>query len=89
MRYFTVIDFQHVVLLLFLGAVVFVILYVAFGGYRLPSREEQPHVELEEYPGDIKVGDSGIPPLVIFVIVGFIAWALGYLIVIGLLSGPF
>lgn len=89
MRYFTVLDFQYVVLLIFLGLIVLLGLYLAFGGSRWASRVKGSPAKLEKYPEDIEVGNRGIPPILILIYLGFVAWVIGYWIVIGLLSGPF
>ena len=89
MRYFSLLDFQTVVLLTFLGLAVFVLLYIAFGGsvYRTGPKEKER--EKEEYPGGIEVGKRPIPSLLVFIYVAFVVWALVYVIVIGLRGGPF
>lgn len=89
MRYFSLLDFQTVVLLTFLGLAVFVLLYIAFGGSVYLTGRKEKEGEKEEYPGGIEVGNRPIPPLLVFIYVAFVVWALAYVIVIGLRGGPF
>ena len=89
MRFFPLLDFQMVILLTFLGLAVLILLYIAFGyafpTLRHPGREE----EQEEYPEGIQATNRPIPPILIFVYVAFVVWAIAYVIVIGLRGGPF
>jgi len=88
MRFFPVFDFQMVVLLTFLGLSACILLYVAFGDSRL-SRGEKEEEEVEDYTGGIKAGGRPLPPILIFVFVAFIVWALLYVVVVGIKGGPF
>jgi hypothetical protein len=89
MRFFPVFDFQMVVLLTFLGLVGFLLLYVAFGSSRFSGDQDNKEEEVEEYPGGIKAARRPLPPILIFVYVAFIVWAIGYVVVIGIKGGPF
>ncbi len=87
MRFFQVLDLQIVFLAIFFGLAALLILYVAFSGHVRASKKREP--EPEEYPDGIRAGHNPIPPLLIFVYVGFALWALGYVIVVGILGRPF
>jgi uncharacterized membrane protein len=89
MRYFTLLDFQYVVLLIFLGLILFLLLYIAFGARISTPDKKEKGGGLEEYPEGIQAGDSPIPPILIFVYVAFFIWALAYLVVVGLRGGAF
>ena len=54
MRYFALLDLQHVVLSVFLGLIALLLLVVAFGtyGFRRPPRALDE--DLEEYPEGIR-----------------------------------
>lgn len=67
-----------------LGAVL--ILWISFRGYHWLSKEEDTS---EEYPEGIRAGQGPIPPLLLLVYVGFVLWALGYVLVVGLGGPPF
>ncbi|NIQ38980.1 MAG: hypothetical protein GTN81_10375 [Proteobacteria bacterium] len=84
MRYFTLLDFQVVVLLVFLGLAVLFLITVAFSLYELGQKKQRKPKKRENYPEGIQVSGNGIPPLLIFIYGGFIVWALAYMVVIGL-----
>ncbi len=88
MRYFALLDFQYVVLLVFLGLTVLILIYLAFYGHALHRGKQEKSDETEGYPEGIRVSRNPIPPILIFLYVTFVLWALGYLIVVGLLGGP-
>jgi hypothetical protein len=89
MQYFPLVDLQHWILALFLGLVALILVYLAFGSH--PSREK--YVEGERAERDILFGEEAgknpIAPILIFVYVGVIVFAVAYLILIGLQGGPF
>ena len=88
MIYFSLLDFQTVMLLTFLGLIVLVLLYVALGGPPLKvSREGKEHEE--EFPDGIKTKRNPVPLILVFVYLGFIAWVIGYVIMVGLRGGSF
>lgn len=89
MRYFPLLDFQYVVLLVFLGLTVLLLIYLAFGGDVFNRKRREKPEKTEDYPEGIQVSRKPIPPFLVFVYVIFVLWALGYLIVIGLRGGPF
>jgi len=89
MRYFTLLDFQYVVLLVFLGLTALILIYLAFSGYHKERGRRKRRDETEDYPEGIQVERNRIPPILIFIYVSFIIWALGYLIVIGLRGEAF
>jgi hypothetical protein len=78
-----------VVLLFFLGLAALALICVAFSGYGSRREREEDSEEPEEYPEGIQVGKGPIPSLMVFVYVAFIIWAVGYVLVIGILKGPF
>ncbi len=89
MRFFTMLDFQTVVLLLFLSLVITILLYIAFGSSAITQTKKEPEGKLEEYPGGLQIGENPIPPIIVFILVAFIIWAVAYVVVIGLHGGPF
>jgi hypothetical protein len=88
MRFFSVLDSQYAVLLTFLGLIFLVLVYIAFGGYVLPTRKGRRE-EIEEYPEGIQAKNGPLPLLLFFVYLAFIAWAVGYVVVIGIKGGAF
>ena len=89
MQYFPLVDLQHWMLAVFLGLVSVILIYLAFGSH--PGREKD--VERERAERDILFGEetekNPIAPILIFVYVGAIVFAVAYLILIGLQGGPF
>jgi hypothetical protein len=84
MRYFALLDFQVVVLSVFLGLAVLFLICVAFSLHEPGQEKRRKPEKTEDYPEGIQVSENGIPPLLIFIYGGVIVWALGYMIVIGL-----
>ena len=84
MRYFTLLDFQHWVLALFLGLLAVILIYVAWRLY--PEQKDTAGIIP---PADHTPDSNPIPPILIFVSVGALLWALGYVIVEGMLGGAF
>ncbi len=89
MRFFAMLDFQTVVLLLFLSLVVTILLYVAFGSAAITQTKKKQEGKLEEYPEGLQIGESPIPPIIVFILVAFSIWAVVYVVVVGLHGGPF
>jgi multisubunit Na+/H+ antiporter MnhB subunit len=89
MQYFPLVDLQHWMLAIFLGLVSLILVYLAFGSH--PSREKG--LEGERTERDLLFGEetekNPMAPILIFVYVGVIVFAVAYLILIGLRGGPF
>ena len=89
MRFFAVLDFQHEILAIFLGLVSVILVYLAFGSH--PVREKGLGGERTER--DVLFGEEAeknpVAPILLFVYVGVIVFAVAYLIRIGLQGGPF
>jgi multisubunit Na+/H+ antiporter MnhB subunit len=89
MPYFSLVDLQHWMLAIFLGLVSLILVYLAFGSH--PSREKG--VEGERAERDVLFGEEAeknpMAPILIFVYVGVIVFAVAYLVLIGLKGGPF
>ena len=89
MRYFSLLDFQTVMLLTFFGLIVLVLLYVALGGQTLSNVSREGREHEEEFPEGIKAKRNPVPLILVFVYLGFIAWVVGYVIMVGLRGGSF
>jgi hypothetical protein len=89
MRFFSLLDFQTVLLLTFLGLLVLVLLYVALGGQTPSKVSREGKEDEEELPEGIKAKRNPVPLILVFVYLGFIAWVVGYVIMVGLRGGPF
>ncbi len=84
MRFFALLDFQHLVLAFFLGLLGFLFVCLAWGYYprRPPGEEAEPESE------GLRLGHSPIVPSLIFIYVGVSIWAIGYMVVVGVFGGP-
>ncbi len=80
-------DFQYVVLAFFMGLGALLILWVCFRGYH--QQEEEKEQDLEHYPEGIRTGKGPIPALLLIVYLGFLFWALGYALKVGVWGPPF
>jgi len=89
MQYFPLVDLQHWLLAIFLGLVSLILIYLAFGSHA--SREKA--VEGERAERDILFGEetekNPLAPILIFVYVGVIVFAVAYLILIGIRGNAF
>ena len=83
MRYFVLLDFQHWVLALGLGLLAVIFIYV---GWRFYPGPEEEITEEQLHAGHVQ-GSHPIAPILIFTYIGAILWALGYVIVEGIMGG--
>ena len=92
MRLFTLIDFHHFVLALFLGIAAALVIYLAFRyvGHRRGAGDDrkEPGAAQAEYPDGLKIGDNPMPPVLMLLFVGFIVWLFFYVVVFGIRGGP-
>jgi hypothetical protein len=93
MRFFVLLDFQHMVLALFLGLTAVILVTLAFGSYaRRQAMEMQPPEEPPggDVPGEGHEGqENPLPAFLKVVYVGIAATAIGYMIFIGIRGGAF
>jgi hypothetical protein len=85
MRYFPLLDFQYTVLLFFFGLAFLMLIWLAFA---YEEREGEQNIR-EEYPDGLRDGSGPVPLLLIFLYLGFIIWAVAYVVVIGIQGHPF
>lgn len=89
MQYFPLVDLQSWILAIFLGLVSLILVYLAFGSHTRRGKE----IEGERAARDILFGQdpekNPVAPILIFIYVGVIVFAVAYLILIGLHGGPF
>lgn len=84
MRYFTLLDFQHMVLAFFIGLIAAILVAVAWWRYPRPDAEQT-----QESLHSVSNAESRpVPPLLIFIIVGVLLWAVAYVAVVGIMGGP-
>jgi hypothetical protein len=83
MQYFSLLSFQHWALALFLGLGLVMLLYIGWAA--IPQRKEE-----DEGPEEGEYGEKNpIAPMLVFIFIGAVLWALFYMIVIGLRGGSF
>jgi hypothetical protein len=85
MRYFVLLDFQHMVLAFFLGLLASLFVYLAWRGY--PARAGEEESPDEEPTGGRCSASPPIPPLLVLVFVGAILWLLAYVLIRGIYGG--
>jgi hypothetical protein len=91
MQFFPLLNFQQLVLAFFLGAGFVFLIYVALNSYSRDRAEMGPEDldKLEE--GDLAEAHDpeggGIAPVLIFIYLGVVVWAVSYVLVVGI-NGP-
>ena len=78
-----------VTLLFFLGIVVLLLLIISIGQFVPTSGRKRNKKEREEFSEGIQVSWNPIPLILIFIYIGFILWAIAYVVVIGIKGEPF
>ncbi len=92
MRFFPLIDLQHLLLGFFLGLAAALIIFLAFrytgrtGSAASGSR--QVDETGETYPEGLRIGNNPVPPVLIFVFLGFVVWLIFYAVIFGIFGGP-
>ena len=85
MRFFPLLDFEHMVLAFFLGLGVLIFLYAAWTGYPPRREEEAPHAEGKN---GVEAEHHPMVPMLRFLYAAVALWALVYVIVYGVFGGP-
>jgi len=84
LRYFILLDFQHLVLAFFLGLLAVLFAYVAWCGYPgRDSREPETNDEVTRRHGP----DHSLPPILLLIFAGSLLWLVAYAIVRGIFGG--
>ena len=89
MRLFALLDAQHLILGIFLGVICAILIYLGFlsARYAKPRNREEEKRE-SGYPDGLEIGNNPLPPLLLFLLVGFVIWFIFYVIFFGLQGGP-
>jgi len=85
MRYFILLDFQHMVLAFFLGLLAALFVYIAWRGYPAREADEASH---DNQNGSHGAPAPPFPPLLVFILVGAILWLIAYAVLQGIYGGP-
>ena len=88
MRFFFLQDYQHWLLSVFLGLVLAVLIYLGLRSYWYSSQRSGGKTERVYYPDGIVGKHFPTTPLILFLYLGFAAWAIIYVIYIGIIGGP-
>ncbi|MBI5441814.1 MAG: hypothetical protein HY900_11465 [Deltaproteobacteria bacterium] len=92
MRYFSLVDFKDAALAYLLGIVAVILVYMAWSSYpmrRIPrSKEEIRRLEGHEIESGHHAEENPVAPFLVLVYVGIAAWAVAYMIFVGVRGGP-
>jgi hypothetical protein len=87
MRFFALLDAQHLILGIFLGLICAILIYLGFGSARFVKPRKQGKERESGYPDGLEVEYHSFPPLLLFLLLGFVAWFILYVIFFGVLRG--
>ncbi|OPY75442.1 MAG: hypothetical protein A4E65_03564 [Syntrophorhabdus sp. PtaU1.Bin153] len=87
MRLFVLLDTQHLILGIFLGLICAILIYLGFRSARFVKPRKGEGRE-SGYPDGLEIEDHPFPPLLVFLILGFVVWLIFYVIFFGLKRGP-
>ena len=88
MRLFSLLDFQYFILAFFLGLIAVLLVYLGFKGWLSQAREEtEEGQESLKYTDELREAKHPIPPILVFVYIGVVVWAVAYAILIGIFGG--
>lgn len=92
MRFFPLIDLQHLLLGFFLGLAAALVIYLAFRYTGRKSSDASGSRQVDEtgeaYPEGLRIGDNPVPPVLILLFLGFVVWFICYVLIYGLFGGP-
>jgi multisubunit Na+/H+ antiporter MnhB subunit len=89
MQYFPLVDLQHWVLAIFLGWVSLILIYLAFGSHARREKGAEGERAGREILFGQDVEKNPIAPILIFVYLGVLVFAVAYLILIGIHGSAF
>jgi hypothetical protein len=86
MRFFSLIGFQHVILFFFPTLILVILLYFGFARLHFQGKdsEQRKKTIIHTYPDGIEARNAPFPLILILTIVGFLLWAVFYILGIGL-----
>jgi len=88
MRFFTLLNFQHIVLYVFPTLVFIVLLGLALGysHFRGKNAEERKKAILYLFPDGIEDRNAPFPIVLILTLIGTLVWAFFYILMVGVLE---
>ncbi|HME43142.1 MAG TPA: hypothetical protein VKF36_08665 [Syntrophorhabdales bacterium] len=88
MRLFSMLDAQHLILGIFLGLICAILIYLGFRSARFTKPRKQGEERESGYPDGLEIGNNPVPPLLLFLFIGFVVWFIFYVIFFGVQRGP-
>ncbi len=92
MLYFDRFVFQQMSVAFFVGWILFIIFFMAWGYYprqrEEKAREEKPEPRGYELASGHQVARNPIAPFLVVFYIGNLLWMLGYVVIIGFFGGP-
>jgi hypothetical protein len=79
MRLFTLLDAQHLILGISLGTICAILIYLGFKSAGFAKSRKQEERE-SGYPNGLEIENHPLPPLLLFLFLGFVAWLIIYVI---------
>jgi hypothetical protein len=90
MRFFVLQDFRQWLLSVFLGLALVILVYLAFRSYGYSSGRADEKAEQEfTYPDGLRGRNFPTPLFFLFLYLGFVIWAIFYVVYIGIIGGPY
>jgi hypothetical protein len=88
MRFFQLLNFQHLMLAVFPTLIFIILLALALGHshFRRPDSEERKQRIIYRYPEGIEDRNAPFPLIMTLIIAGVVAWAVFYILLHGLLG---
>ncbi len=88
MRFFFLQDLQHWLMATILGLILVILIYLGLTAYEDASARSDTRAEEEfHYPDGIEGRNFPVPTFILFLFLGFVIWAIFYVIFVGL-KGP-
>jgi hypothetical protein len=88
MRLFALLDAQHLILGIFLGLVCAILIYLGFQSAGFSKLRKEGEERESGYPDGLEIENHPVPPLLLFLFLGFVVWFILYVIFFGLERGP-
>jgi RsiW-degrading membrane proteinase PrsW (M82 family) len=91
MRFFDILNTQHLILGLFFGLIAALLVYIGFGGFYYSAGKGEGGGESGEdfeHKEDSRSKHRPLPTVVLFLFIGFVVWLVCYVVFRGLKGGP-
>jgi len=87
-RYFYLLNFQHIMLYLFPALIFIILLALSLGGshFRVPDSEERKRNILHVFPEGVEDRNAPFPVAISLIVIGTVVWGVLYILMNGLLG---